>query len=73
MEALQMTKYAVHNTPIYFTTDILTPEAELTTDVTTDVLAVSITSQDQDIQCENAMDQVVWEIDDKLEDTEVTV
>lgn len=70
MEALQMTKYAVHNTPIDFMADILTSKAELTTDVTSDVLAVLIASQDQDIQRENAMDQVVREIDDEPEDTE---
>lgn len=61
MEALQMLKFAVRNTPIDFTSDILTPEKELEGDTAPNLLAELTNEAHDDERRENVIDRVVFE------------
>jgi hypothetical protein len=63
MEALQMLKFAYRAEPFDFTADLITPEADLTIESNRDLLAELISFQGQDTDRENAMDQIVIEIE----------
>ena len=59
-----MLKYILnHATTLDFTSDLLTAEAELVMDINIDLLA-NLTSAKGDLMRENAMDQIVMEIED---------
>jgi hypothetical protein len=61
MEALQMLKFAVWNTPIDFTSNILTPEKELEGDTAPNLLAELTNKAHNDERWENVIDRVVFE------------
>jgi hypothetical protein len=61
MEALQMLKFAVWNTLINFTSDILTPEKELEGDTAPNLLAELTNEAHDDERRENVIDRVVFE------------
>jgi hypothetical protein len=61
MEALQMLKFAVWNTLINFTSDILTPEKELKENTTLNLLAELTNKAHNDERWENVIDRVVFE------------
>jgi hypothetical protein len=66
MEALQMLKYILNSSNLDFTSDLLTPEANLVMDTNVDLLA-NLTFAAGDLMRENAMDKIVVEIEDKAE------
>jgi hypothetical protein len=69
MEALQMLKYILNSSTMDFTSDILTPEADLIMDTNVDLLA-NLSFATGDLMRENAMDKIVVEIEDGADSAE---